>query len=106
MTDEWAFYGRISDVTGRRTMFIISLTIFALTTAWCGLANSITSFIAARFACGLGAGGVAAMSNIILSDIIKVQYRGIYQSYLNMCFGLGNALGKNTRDRSRIHTVD
>lgn len=87
------FYGRISDVTGRRTMYLFSLTVFAVTTAWCGLATSIGSFIAARFACGLGAGGVAAMSNIILSDIVKVQFRGIYQSYLNLCFGLGNAMG-------------
>lgn len=88
------FYGRISDVTGRRRMFVFALTVFALTTAWCGYANTIGSFIAARFFCGLGAGGVATMSNIILSDIVKIEYRGIYQSYLNMCFGLGNSLGE------------
>lgn len=95
------FYGRISDVTGRRTMYLVSLTIFALTTAWCGLAQSISSFILARLACGVGAGGVAAMSNIILSDIVKVQYRGIYQSYLNTCYGIGNALGNFTKQTSR-----
>ena len=88
------FYGRVSDVTGRRTMYILALAIFAVTTAWCGYANSIGSFIAARFCCGIGAGGVAAMCNIILSDIVKIQYRGIYQSYLNMGYGLGNGLGK------------
>lgn len=89
-------YGRISDVTGRRRMFVFALSVFALTTAWCGYANSIGSFIAARFFCGLGAGGVSTMSNIILSDIVKIEYRGIYQSYLNVCFGLGNGLGEFT----------
>lgn len=87
------FYGRISDVTGRRTMFIAALVMFAITTAWCGAARSIGEFVTARAFCGLGAGGVAVMSNIILSDIVKIQYRGIYQSYLNLCFGLGNGLG-------------
>lgn len=90
------FYGRVSDVTGRRRMFIFALTMFALTTAWCGYAQSIGSFIAARFFCGLGAGGVTTMSNIILSDIIKIEYRGIYQSYLNTCYCLGNGLGEST----------
>ena len=33
------------------------------------------------------------MSNKILSDIVKIEYRGIYQSYLNVCLGLGNSLG-------------
>lgn len=87
------FYGRISDVTGRKSMFVFALVMFALTTAWCGTARSIGEFIAARAFCGLGAGGVATMSNIILSDIVKIQYRGIYQSYLNLCFGFGNGLG-------------
>jgi len=55
--------------------------------------QSIGSFIAARAACGLGARGVIAMSGIITSDIVKLEYRGIYQSYLNMAWGGGNGLG-------------
>lgn len=87
------FYGRISDVTGRKTMFVFALVVFALTTAWSGAARSIGELIVARLLCGVGAGGVAIMSSIILSDIVKIQYRGIYQSYLNLCFGFGNGLG-------------
>lgn len=86
-------YGRVSDVIGRRPVYLFSIFIFFLSTAWCALAQSIGSFIAARAACGLGAGGVIAMSGIITSDIIKLEYRGIYQSYLNMAWGGGNGLG-------------
>ncbi|KAJ9662923.1 hypothetical protein H2198_001151 [Neophaeococcomyces mojaviensis] len=86
-------YGRISDVVGRRPPYVFALMLFTLTTAWCGLASSIFSFIAARTVCGIGAGGVTAMANIILSDIVKIEYRGIYQSYLNLAFGFGNGLG-------------
>lgn len=74
-------------------MYAFALSIFAGTTFWCGKASSISSFIAARFFCGIGAGGVATMANIILSDIVKIQYRGIYQSYLNVFYGLGCSLG-------------
>lgn len=86
-------YGRISDTIGRRPVYSFSIVVFFLSTAWCALAQNIGSFIAARAACGLGAGGVIAMSGIITSDIIKLEYRGIYQSYLNMAWGGGNGLG-------------
>lgn len=86
-------YGRLSDVTGRKSMYVFALVIFALTTMWCGVSRSIGELIAARAFCGVGAGGVAVMSNIILSDIVKIQYRGIYQSYLNLVFGFAHGAG-------------
>ena len=82
-------YGRTSDTVGRRPVYIFASVMFLLSTAWCALAQSIGSFIAARAVCGLGAGGVMSVSNIIISDIIKIEYRGIYQSYYNMAYGFG-----------------
>ena len=74
-------YGRISDTWGRRPVYVFAAVMFFLSTAWCALARDIGEFIAARAVCGLGAGGVMAVSNIITSDIVKIEYRGIYQSY-------------------------
>jgi hypothetical protein len=54
-------YGRLSDTFGRRLLYVFSLVTFGVTTAWCGLAQSMTAFIIARAFCGLGAGGVMAM---------------------------------------------
>ena len=54
-------FGRASDTFGRRPLYLFALTMFAVTTTWCALAQSIGSFIAARAFCGLGAGGVMAM---------------------------------------------
>ena len=86
-------FGRLSDVTGRKSVYLSSMVIFLLATAWCGAANSIESFIAARLVCGIGAGGAIGMSAVILSDIVKVRYRGIYQSYANAALGLGSSSG-------------
>lgn len=86
-------FGRISDAFGRKPVYLFSITMFFLTTAWCGLAQSIGSFIAARALCGMGAGGVFSMGQIISSDLVRIEYRGVYQSYLNLCLGIGSCLG-------------
>lgn len=86
-------FGRVSDTVGRRPLYLFALTIFAVTTAWCATAQSIGSFIAARAVCGLGAGGTMSMGMIITSDLVPIEHRGIYQSYINLSFGLGSALG-------------
>ncbi|OAP57237.1 hypothetical protein AYL99_07975 [Fonsecaea erecta] len=67
--------------------------MFFASTLWCGAAGSISSFIAARAVSGLGAGGVVALGGILTSDIVKIEYRGIYQSYFNLAYGAGNGLG-------------
>lgn len=86
-------FGRISDAFGRKPVYLFSIAMFFLTTAWCGTAQSIGSFIAARALCGLGAGGVFSMGQIISSDLVRIEYRGVYQSYINLCYGTGSCLG-------------
>ncbi|KAJ9650103.1 hypothetical protein H2198_010580 [Neophaeococcomyces mojaviensis] len=86
-------YGRISDVIGRRPVYLFAIAMFGLATGWCALAPTVGSFIAARAFCGFGAGGVIAMSGILISDVVKLEFRGIYQSYLNGSYGFGCGLG-------------
>jgi MFS family permease len=86
-------FGRVSDTFGRRPVYLFSIVVFFLTTAWCAAARSIGSFIAARAFCGLGAGGVFSMGMILSSDLVRIEYRGIYQSYINLCLGAGGCLG-------------
>ena len=86
-------FGRISDTFGRRPVYLFNIATFFVTTAWCALAQNITSFIAARALCGLGAGGMTSLGMIICSDLIYVEYRGIYQSYINLAYGMGACLG-------------
>ncbi|KAM3065796.1 hypothetical protein ACMFMF_010724 [Clarireedia jacksonii] len=86
-------FGRLSDATGRRPPYLITMTIFVIATIWCALAQSMTSFIIARAVCGLGAGGMISMGSIITSDLIPIETRGAYQSYLNIMYGLGSASG-------------
>lgn len=72
-------YARLSDTVGRKPVYLFAQTMFLLSTIWCALATNIGSFIAARAICGMGAGGVMSVSNIITSDVVKIEYRGIYR---------------------------
>ncbi|OLN87872.1 putative transporter C460.03-like protein 1 [Colletotrichum chlorophyti] len=85
--------GRLSDSIGRKPPYVATMAIFAVATLWCALAGSMTSFILARAACGLGAGGMMTLGSIIVSDLVPIEDRGAYQSYINMIYGVGSALG-------------
>lgn len=89
-------FGRLSDTIGRKPPYLFTLGVFLLATIWCALAQSMTSFILARALCGLGAGGMLSMGSIITSDLVPIEIRGAYQSYINIVFGLGSALGAAT----------
>ncbi|PGH30109.1 hypothetical protein GX50_07129 [[Emmonsia] crescens] len=86
-------FGQISDIFGRRVPYLISIAIFFISTIWCGAAWNFSSFLAARLLCGVGASGVTSLGAIICSDLIYIEHRGIYQSYISLAYGLGNCLG-------------
>ncbi|KAK8129072.1 multidrug resistance protein fnx1 [Apiospora sp. TS-2023a] len=85
--------GRLSDATGRRPLFLVCLGIFAVATAGCAAAPDIGSLIAARGLCGVGAGGLMVLGDIILSDLVPVERRGLYYPYSSIVYGVGCTLG-------------
>ncbi|WVN86783.1 protein-L-isoaspartate O-methyltransferase [Cryptococcus depauperatus CBS 7841] len=86
-------YGRLSDLIGRRNAHLIGLALFTTGTFACAIAPTMYSLIAARFLAGAGGGGVASVSTILLTDLVDLRYRGIFQGYANLLYGLGAALG-------------
>ena len=74
-------YGRVSDTIGRRLVLAFATVTFLISTALCGLAPNIGSFIAARALAGIGAGGVMSVSAVVTADVVKIEYRGIYREY-------------------------
>ncbi|KAK8090865.1 major facilitator superfamily domain-containing protein [Apiospora phragmitis] len=86
-------FGRLSDTIGRKPPYLFAMAVFTLATVWCALADSITSFILARAVCGLGAGGMLNMGSIVVSDMVNIERRGMYQSFINIIYGLAAASG-------------
>lgn len=86
-------YGKLSDLTGRKFAVLTAHFFFGLGCLLTCFANSVTQFAIARAICGVGGGGINAMSSITVSDICTQRERGIYQGYANIVFGLGQILG-------------
>ncbi|KAL2168223.1 hypothetical protein VTG60DRAFT_282 [Thermothelomyces hinnuleus] len=85
--------GGFSDAVGRKGPYVITMAVFLFATLWCALAQSMTSFIVARAFCGLGAGGVMTLGSIIVSDVVPIEIRGAFQSYINITYGLASMSG-------------
>jgi len=63
--------GRAADLLGRRRVFVVGLSLFALTSLICGLADSQGTMIAARAVQGLSAAVIAPASLSILTTTFK-----------------------------------
>lgn len=86
-------YGRLCDIMGRKYAMLLALTFFSIGTLLCGLATSMEMLIAARALAGAGGGGLTTCTSTILSDIIPLRNRGLYQGLTNIIYGLGSGLG-------------
>ena len=64
------FFGRLSDLVGRRSVFLFGLWVFTLASIACGVAPNAFTLIAARFVQGIGA---AAASSVVLA-IIAIEF--------------------------------
>jgi len=74
-------YGKISDLYGRGKLLMFSIALFVLSSVFCALARDMTQLVAARALQGLGGGGLVAMAQAIIADLISPRERGRYQVY-------------------------
>ncbi|HZE49424.1 MAG TPA: MDR family MFS transporter [Jatrophihabitantaceae bacterium] len=86
-------YGKLSDIYGRKQLFLIAITIFIVGSALCGLATSMYMLAAFRAFQGLGAGGLFTLALAILADIVSPQQRPRYMGYFMAVFATSSVLG-------------
>ena len=86
-------YGKISDLYGRRPVFQFAIVIFLLGSILAGASQNMTQLIATRALQGLGAGGLMALTFVIIGDIVPPRDRGKYQGYFGAVWGLSSVAG-------------
>ncbi|KAM3079648.1 hypothetical protein ACMFMG_006061 [Clarireedia jacksonii] len=86
-------YGRISDILGRKMVFLTAVALLALGDLLCGFAQTGPQLYAFRGISGVGTGGIMALTMMIVSDVVTLENRGKYQGILGSCIGLGNTIG-------------
>lgn len=86
-------YGKLSDLLGRKWLYMIAISIFLLGSALSGLATSMPMLAAFRAIQGIGAGGLMTLAFAITADIISPRDRGKYQGYFAATMAISSVLG-------------
>ncbi len=86
-------YGKLSDLIGRRTLFIFAISVFLVGSALSGLSQNMGQLILFRGIQGLGAGGIIPLALIVIGDLFSPRERGRYQGFTGAMFGLSSVIG-------------
>ncbi|WP_298040870.1 MDR family MFS transporter [uncultured Microbacterium sp.] len=71
-------WGKLADLINRKNLMIAALAIFVLASAGAGLSQNSEMLIAFRAFQGIGGGGLAALSQVLMADILSPRERGKY----------------------------
>ena len=86
-------WGRLSDLLGRRRVFLTGLTIFLGGTALSGVAQSMTQLIVFRMIQGLGAGSLMTLGMTIIGELFGLERRARMQGYISGVWGVASLAG-------------
>jgi len=86
-------YGKLADIYGRRRMLLIAITTFVSGSFLCALAPAMIVLITARFIQGLGGGGLIALAQTIVADVVPPRERARYQAYFASVFVTASVVG-------------
>jgi len=86
-------YGKLSDMYGRKPLFMLSISLFLVGSMVCGLAGSMTQLILFRGLQGIGAGGLMTLAQTTIGDIMEPRERSKYQGLFAGVFAVCSVVG-------------
>jgi len=86
-------FGKVSDLFGRRPVFLFGIGVFMVGSLLCGLTTEMWQFVLARGVQGLGAGALFPIAMAVIADLFAPSERGRYQGLFGAVFGLSSLLG-------------
>ena len=86
-------YGKLSDLFGRRPVFLFGIGVFMLGSLLSGLAGEMWQLVGARGVQGLGAGALFPIAMAVIADLFAPSERGKYQGLFGAVFGLSVLVG-------------
>jgi EmrB/QacA subfamily drug resistance transporter len=86
-------YGKLSDMYGRKPLFIASIALFLVGSCLCGLAGSMMQLVLFRGVQGMGAGGLITLAQTTIADLVAPRERGRYQGLFGAVFAFSSIAG-------------
>ncbi len=87
------FWGKISDLYGRKPIFMLGIGIFLVGSALSGLSQNMTELILFRGIQGIGAGSLFPVALAVIGDLFTPAERGKYQGLFGAVFGVAFIVG-------------
>ena len=86
-------WGRLSDLYGRRRIYLLGIIVFLAGSMFAGAASSMTLLVAARAVQGLGAGAIIPLSMTIVGELYTLAERPRTQALFSGVWGLASVAG-------------
>ncbi|MDE2363274.1 MAG: MFS transporter [Hyphomicrobiales bacterium] len=86
-------YGKLSDIYGRRIILLVAIATFMIGSIACALSRSVPVLAVARGLQGAGGGGLIALAQTIIADIVSPRERGRYQVHIASVFVTSSLAG-------------
>lgn len=85
--------GKLSDLYGRRSLYLLGTIIFTIGSFLCATATSMEQLIIYRGLQGIGGGMIMPLSQTIIGDIFSAEQRAKWQGVFGALFGLSSVIG-------------
>jgi multidrug resistance protein len=86
-------FGKLSDMLGRKPVFVAGVVVFLIGSLLCGFARSMHVLVMFRFLQGLGAGAVQPITTTLAGDLYSLEERGRIQGYMSGVWGISSIIG-------------
>ncbi|WP_429372476.1 MDR family MFS transporter [Paenibacillus sp. DS2015] len=86
-------FGKISDIYGRKPVFLIGSLLFIIGSLLCGFSQSMEQLIVFRAIQGIGAGALIPVTFTIIGDIYPIEERSKVQALLSSVWGISSLVG-------------
>lgn len=86
-------YGKLSDLVGRKPIFLFGVVVFLIGSALSGASQSMNQLIAFRALQGIGAGALMPIAIAIVGDLFTPRERGKWQGVTGGVWGISAIIG-------------